>query len=82
MWAGWKLMWLAAIIFAVAYAAERLFVPDVVPVGYADQPQALWAVECAFVLRAIELMAAGAGLIVGLIMAGAAARRLWRRHAL
>jgi hypothetical protein len=82
MRAGWKMMWLAAIIFAAAFAAERLLVPDIVPVGYADAPQPLWAVESAFVLRAIELMAAGVGLIVGLIMAGAAARRLWRRRAL
>ena len=56
MSAGWKLFWLAAAIGVIAFAAARVLVPDIVPVGYAEEAQASWAVLTAFVLRAIELM--------------------------
>jgi hypothetical protein len=45
----------------VASLAVRLaFLADVVPVAWADEPQSLWAVEAAFLLRATEFVAAGA----------------------
>jgi len=66
--AAWKIFWLAAIAFLVAFAIARLVVPDVVPVGYADEPQASWAVLTAFVLRAIELTAAWVAAIVLAVM--------------
>lgn len=57
MKAGWKIFWLSAMVLAISLAAERLLVPDVVPVGYAEEPQASWAVLTAFALRSIELTA-------------------------
>jgi branched-subunit amino acid permease len=69
--AGWKILLLSLAVFAVAFGAERIFVPDVVPVGYAEGPQPLWSLETAFVLRAIELMAAGVAVIASVIMLGA-----------
>ena len=56
---AWKLFLLFSAIFALALSAEHVFVPQVVPVALADEPQPLWSVETAFVLRAIELMSAG-----------------------
>ncbi len=81
MKAGIKILLLSAVIFAVAFGAERLLVPDVVPVGFADEPQPLWSLETAFVLRAIELMAAGVAIISLLMMGGAWARGRMRRDA-
>ena len=68
MKAGGKILLLAVITFAVAFAAARLIVPDVVPVGYTDQPQPSWAVLTAFALRAIELTAAWVAAIVLVVM--------------
>jgi hypothetical protein len=41
MSAGWKILWLAVATFAAAFGAARWLVPDVVPVGYAEEPQGL-----------------------------------------
>jgi hypothetical protein len=71
MTAGWKVFWLAALTFAAAFGAAWLLVPDVVPVGYAVEPQASWAVLTAFLLRAIELTAAWVALIALVVMFGA-----------
>jgi hypothetical protein len=70
MKAGWKIVWLSAVVLAISFGAERLLVPDVVPVGYANEPQASWAVLTAFVLRAIELTAAWVGAIALVLMLG------------
>jgi len=80
--AGWKIFWLAAITFAVAFIVARLVVPDVVPVGYTDEPQASWAVMTAFVLRAIELTAAWVAAIVVAVMLAMWARGRLRQRAL
>ena len=55
--AGWKVFWLAAVVLVITIGAERLLVPDVVPVGYGEEPQASWAVLTAFALRSIKLTA-------------------------
>jgi hypothetical protein len=68
--AGWKILLLSLAVFAVAFGAERILVPGVVPVGFADEPQPLWSLETAFVLRAIELMAAGVAIIASVICLG------------
>jgi len=77
---GWKIFWLAAAVFGIAFGAERLFVPGIVPVGFAEEPQPLWSLETAFVLRAIELMAAGVAIIALVLMVGAWAKDLMRQH--
>jgi len=78
---GWRLLLLFTAVFAVAFGAERLFVPHVVPIGFADEPQPLWSVETAFVLRAIELMAAGVAAIALVLMFAGWARQIVRRRA-
>lgn len=81
MQAAWRLIGFAVIVFAIALAAERLLVPGVVPVGYADEPQATWAVQTAFVLRTIELISAQVAVIAVAITLVAVARRWLRRRA-
>jgi hypothetical protein len=66
--AGWKVFWLAAVVLAVSLAAAQLFVPDVVPVGYAEEAQPSWAVLTAFALRSIELTAAWVAAIALAVM--------------
>jgi hypothetical protein len=74
--AGWKVFWLFAVVFAVALGLERTFVPDVVPIAFADEPQPLWMVEVAFLLRALELMTGSVALIALVLMLGVWADRL------
>ena len=81
MKAGWKLFLLFAAVFAAALGAERMFVPHIVPVAFAEDPQPLWSVETAFVLRAIELMSGGVAIISLVVMFGAWAKRLTQRRA-
>jgi hypothetical protein len=54
----------------------RVLVPDVVPVGYAEEPQASWAVLTAFVLRAIELTSLWVAAIALCVMLGAKLKRV------
>ena len=78
---AWKLFLLFAVVFALALSAEHVFVPQVVPVAFADEPQPLWSVETAFVLRAIELMSAGVAIIALVLMSLAWVRQLLQRQA-
>ena len=81
MKAGWKVFLLFSAVLAVAFGAERMFVPHIVPIAFAEQPQPLWSVTVAFVLRAIELIS-GSVAVAALILAIAmSARRLTRRGA-
>ncbi|HVX75390.1 MAG TPA: hypothetical protein VHB49_04640 [Bradyrhizobium sp.] len=79
MKAGLKVLWIAVITFVVAFAAQQLLVPDVVPIGYADEPQSSWSVMVAFVLRAIELTTAWVAAIALVVAFGAWARTKLRR---
>jgi hypothetical protein len=78
--AGWRIVGLAVLTFAVALGAALLLVPDVVPVGYTEEPQASWAVLTAFVLRAIELTAAWVAAIALVVTVGAWALGRRRRQ--
>ncbi|WP_024518178.1 hypothetical protein [Bradyrhizobium sp. Tv2a-2] len=73
---GWKVVWLAAAAGTFAFVAARILVPDVVPVGYADEPQSSWAVLTAFALRAIELVSSWVAAIALCIMAAAKLGRI------
>ena len=70
MRAAWKIFCLAAILLAAAIGLAHLLVPDVVPVGYAEAPQASWAILTAFVLRAIALTAAWVAIITLSVLVG------------
>jgi hypothetical protein len=58
MTAALKLFVLSSLTFVTTFAAERLLVPNVVPIAWGNEPQSLWAVEGAFMLRSIEITAA------------------------
>ena len=73
---GWKVFAVFAAVFAVAFGLEQMFVRHVVPVSFAEEPQPLWAVETAFVIRALELMSAGVAVIALGLMLAAWVRRL------
>jgi len=79
MKAGWKIFWASAVVLLVAFSLARLFVPDVVPIGYSEEPQASWAVITAFALRAIELTAAWVAAISFTLLASTWAFRRLRR---
>jgi len=70
MRAAWKVFCLAAIVLAAAIGLAHLLVPDVVPVGYAEEPQASWAILTAFALRAIALTAAWVAIITLSVLVG------------
>ena len=75
MRAAWTIFCLSAVILAVAVGLAHLLVPDVVPVAFAEEPQSSWAVMTAFVLRAIELIAAVVAIIALAVLAGGLIRR-------
>jgi hypothetical protein len=56
--AALKLFVLALIIFAVAFGLRRTFFWDVTPVSWDREPQSLWALGAAFLLRSLENIAA------------------------
>jgi hypothetical protein len=58
-------------VLAVSLAARLTFLADVTPVAWADEPQRLWAVEVAFLLRATEFVAMGSAALACLATAGA-----------
>jgi hypothetical protein len=74
--AGWKVFWLFAAVFAAALGLERTFVPDVVPIAFADLPQPSWMLQTAFLLRSLELMTGSVAMIALLLMLGVLAERL------
>jgi len=79
MSAGWKVFWLAVAICAIALVAQKIVVPDVVPIGYAREPQASWAVLTAFVLRAVELTTGWVAVIALGVMSAMRLRNWLRR---
>ena len=76
--AALKLFVLALIIFAVAFGLRRTFFWDVTPVSWDQEPQSLWALGAAFLLRSLENTAA---VVAGLTLIAAGALRLIRRRA-
>ena len=76
MKSGLRVFWVFAAVFVLAFALERTLVPHIVPVAFAEQPQPLWKVETAFVIRALELMSGGVAVIALGLMLAAWARRL------
>ncbi|MCS3726989.1 membrane protein implicated in regulation of membrane protease activity [Bradyrhizobium betae] len=79
MHAAWKLFCLSAVILAAALGLAHLLVPDVVPVAFAEEPQAAWAVLTAFMLRAIEMIAAAVAIVSLAALAGRPIYLAWSR---
>ena len=63
MRAAWTVFALSAVVLASALGLERLIVPDIVPVAFAEEAQPSWAVMTAFVLRTIVLISAVVALL-------------------
>jgi hypothetical protein len=80
--AGWKVFWLSLVVFGTALGAERLFVPDIVPIVFAEEPQPGWAVQLAFLLRSVELMTAVVAILALILLLGTWARDRLRSGAL
>ena len=70
MRAAWTIFCLSIAVLAAAIGLAHLLVPDVVPVAFAEEPQSSWAVMTAFVLRAIELIAASVAVCAVAVLAG------------
>jgi hypothetical protein len=51
-------------VFAAAFAARMMLLPDVLPIASAEEAQSLWALEAAFLLRALENIAALSAVVV------------------
>jgi len=77
---AWKMFCLAAVTFGIALGLAHEFVPDIVPVAFAEEAQGSWAVMTAFVLRAIELIAAAVAIIALAVLAGAYLQQELRRR--
>ena len=76
-----KVLLTSLAVAGAAFATERMFVPHIVPVAWADEPQPLWAVEAAFLLRAVENIAATLALIACLVLVARWIGRWLRRPA-
>lgn len=75
-----KLFVLSLVAFALAFATRRMFLWNVMPVSWEQQPQPAWALETAFLLRSIENIAAA---VAAIVLACALALWIdrWRRKA-
>lgn len=58
MTAALKLLLLSLLVFVTALAAEHLLVPNIEPIAWSTEPQSVWALEGAFMLRSIEITSA------------------------
>jgi hypothetical protein len=72
-----KLFGVALIVFAVAFSLRRTFFWDVTPVSWDQEPQSLWALGAAFLLRTLENVAAVVAVLT-LIAAGTSRLLRWR----
>lgn len=61
--------------FGVSLLTRWFLMPDIVPIAWAEEPQPLWAVELAFLLRATELVAISLAVIAFLGIAALIGRR-------
>jgi len=75
--AALKLFVLSLVVLAAAFAVRRMFFWDVMPVSWDQEPQSLWALGAAFLLRSIENISA---VVVAIALVVAAALRFsgWR----
>jgi hypothetical protein len=63
-----RFLLLSLAAWAVAFAVRQAVVPNIVPIAWADEPQPLWAVEAAFLLRAVENIAAAVTVVAIIIL--------------
>ncbi|MBR1088149.1 hypothetical protein JQ621_11810 [Bradyrhizobium manausense] len=78
---AWKILCLSVVVLAATLGLAHLLVPDVVPVGYAEDPQPSWSILTAFALRAIALTAAWVAIITFSVLVGTKLYRTFFRAA-
>jgi hypothetical protein len=74
-----KALLLALFFFAAAFTLRRMFLWDVMPVSWDQEPQLLWALGAAFLLRSIENIASVVAAIVLAFVCTLGLDR-WRGH--
>jgi predicted DNA repair protein MutK len=62
--AWWQLVLLCLAVYGAAFATRQILVPDIVAIALAETPQSSWAVQLAFLLRAIEMTAGLSGMLL------------------
>ena len=66
--APFVLFLLTMVVFVAALATRIAFVPDVVAIASVEGAQSLWALEAAFLLRAVEYIAGFGAILVLMAM--------------
>jgi hypothetical protein len=61
-------------LYLLATGARRLFLSDIVPIAAAEASQSMWALDAAFLLRALENVA-----VLGFVIALVAVLAQWVR---
>ena len=51
-------------VYGAAFTARQIFAPGIVPVAFAEEAQSSFAVQLAFLLRAIEMTAGLSGILL------------------
>ncbi len=72
-----KLYILSVLVFAAAFAVRHAFFWDVTPVSWDQEPQSLWALGAAFLLRSMENTAVAVGAISLAVAAALSVGRRW-----
>ena len=62
--AWFQLVLLCVAVYAAAFAARQILAPGIVPIAFAEAPQSSFAVQAAFLLRAIEMIAGLSGMLL------------------
>ena len=66
-----RLFLLCLVVYGAAFAARQIFAPGIVPVAFAEEAQSSFAVQLAFLLRAIEMIAGLSGILLLIAAFGA-----------
>jgi hypothetical protein len=69
--AWWQLVLLCLAVYGAAFVARQILAPGIVPVAFAEEPQSSFAVQLAFLLRAIEMTAGLSGILLLIVAFGA-----------
>lgn len=73
-WRAWSYLFLLCLaVYGAAFAARQIFAPGIVPVAFAEEAQSSIAVQLAFLLRAIEMIAGLSGILLLIAAFGALA---------
>ena len=62
--AWWQLVLVCLAVYGAAFATRQILAPGIVPIAFAEEPQSLWIVQLAFLLRAVEMIAGLSGILL------------------